>query len=164
MENENSNMENENQSENSWDSRFETPQENVPSPMQYTPQMSDLGNPKKHMGLAVASLILSALSLICCWIYCIGIIPALIGTALGLVATIKGKGSVRIMGIVGLVMGLVGTALSLFMIITYISIINWDNVTIDKLGELQYIDSNDRDAVMRWMQQFFSVDISAYGY
>ncbi|MCH5264813.1 MAG: hypothetical protein J1F02_02865 [Lachnospiraceae bacterium] len=161
MENENSNMENENQYENSGQERFETQPE---APVQYTPQMSNVEKPKKHMALAVTSLVLSGVSLLCCWAYGIGIVPALIGTILGLIALIKGKGSVKVMGGIGFGLGLLGTVLSIFMIVTYIAIINWENVSLDKFQELQYINPENEAEMRRWLQQFFNVDISSYYY
>ena len=138
-------------------------------PYQYKPQY-DLSNgpaengPKKHKALAIASLVLSGLSLCCCWLYVIGIVPALIGGIFGLIALAGGKDkSVRIMGGIGMGLGIIGIGLSLFMLIGYISIINWDNMTLENLESYQYIrNPNDREEVMDWMQQFFTQDISSY--
>ncbi len=153
-------MDNENQ--NQEPQRFDTPQ-----PVQYEPQYDLPDDPpgskkKKHLALAIASLVLSGLSLCCCWLYVVGIIPAVIGAVFGLIALAGGKEkSVKIMGGIGMGLGIIGIGLSLFMLISYIAIINWDNLTIENLESFKYIrNPQDRREVMEWMQQFFNEDIS----
>lgn len=139
-------------------------------PYQYHPQY-DLSTgqpgkgPKKHKALAIASLVLSGLSLCCCWLYVIGIVPALIGGIFGLIALAGGKDkSVRIMGGIGMGLGIIGVGLSLFMLMGYIAIINWDNVTQENLESFRYVNPNNKREVVEWFQQFINQDISPYYY
>ena len=82
----------------------------------------------------------------------------MIGGIFGLIALVGGKDkSVKIMGGIGMGLGIIGVGLSL---ISYISIINWDNMTMDRFSTYRYVDPNDREEVMRWIQQFFREDIS----
>lgn len=151
--------------ENQEPQRFDTPES---QPVPYQPQYDMSADPsgkrpnKKHKALAIASLVLSGLSLCCCWIYVIGIVPALIGAVFGLIALVGGKDkSVRIMGGIGMGLGIIGIGLSLFMLIGYIAVINWDNLTMENLQKFRYIDPENRREVMEWMQQFFNQDISS---
>ena len=60
------------------ENRFEQNIEQDPQTQQ-TPVMAPAPKQKKkHMGLAIASLILSGLSILCCWIYGFAIIPGII--------------------------------------------------------------------------------------
>lgn len=154
-----------NEYQNQEPQRFDTPQ-----PVQYQPQYDLSTNPpdgkkKKHKALAIASLVLGGLSLCCCWVYVIAIIPALIAAIFGLISLIGGDDkSVKIMGGIGMGLGIIGIGLSLFMLIGYIAIINWDNVTIENLESFKYLDPNNKKEVMEWVQQFFNEDISGRMY
>ncbi len=135
-------------------------------PLSYRPQYD---NPKteenkKHFGLALASLILSGLSLLCCCMCGLGIIPALIGAIFGLIALIKGKESVRVMGIVGLILGIIGVAVNAFMLFTIGMMIEWGNITPENLNSIQYVDPNSEEEMLDWMQQFFKIDIKSSYY
>ena len=96
----------------------------------------------------------------------VGIIPAVIGAVFGLIALIGGKDKgVKIMGGIGMGLGVIGIGLSLFMLISYIAIINWDNLTLENLESFKYIrNPQDRREVMEWLQQFFNEDISGSMY
>ena len=51
------------------------------------------------------------------------------------------------------------------MLISYIAIINWDNLTLENLESFKYIrNPQDRREVMEWLQQFFNEDISGSMY
>lgn len=154
----------ENEFENQEPQRFDTM-----GPIQYqtqnTPSKDPKGEKKKHKALAIASLVLSGLSLCCCWLYVVGIIPAVIGGIFGLIALVGGKDkSVKIMGGIGMGLGIIGIGLSLIMLISYISIINWDNMTMDRFSTIRNVDPDNRQEVMRWLQQFFKEDISSSMY
>ncbi len=150
----------ENEYQNQESQRFDT-MGPVQYQSQHTPPKDPKGGNKKHKALAIASLVLSGLSLCCCWLYVIGIIPAVIGGIFGLIALVGGKDkSVKIMGGIGMGLGIIGVGLSLIMLISYISIINWVNKTMDRFLTYRYVDPTDRDQVMRWIQQFFREDIS----
>lgn len=150
----------ENEYQNQESQRFDT-MGPVQYQSQHTPPKDPKGGNKKHKALAIASLVLSGLSLCCCWLYVVGIIPAVIGGIFGLIALVGGKDkSVKIMGGIGMGLGIIGVGLSMIMLISYISIINWDNMTMDRFSTYRYVDPNDREEVMRWIQQFFREDIS----
>lgn len=159
-------MENENRKDEM--NRFDIQPEPAPVPTQepYSYESSTVPtgdsepeNPKKHMGLAIASLVLGGLSILCCSFYGLTIIPGIIGAIFGLICVIKGKKSVRIMGAIGLGLGLIGIVLSIIMIVTYVAMINWDAFTMENFQSIQNIDPNNKEEVYRWMQQFFNVDI-----
>jgi hypothetical protein len=159
-----------NQSEQSQTEQSQTEQnqteQSQSEPYQYQPQYepdSAGKGKKKHLGLAIASLVLSGISVLCCWVYAIGIVPALIGTIFGLIALIGGKDkSVRIMGGIGLGLGILGIILNVFMIVTLFMMIDWSSVTAENIRSIQNIDPENQQEVMKWIQQFFKVDISKY--
>lgn len=166
MEKENSNPEN-----NRFDSEpVERPEPaTIPpqAPYEYMPSADPSGqvpeeNPKKHLGLAVASLILSGCSILCCWFYGLSVIPALIGAIFGLICVIKGKKSVRIMGAVGLGLGVIGLVMGIVMIVTYAAMINWNAFNLETFRSIENIDPNNQEEVYQWMQQFFNIDIMQY--
>lgn len=168
MENENQNTEIEQEK-----GRFDTPVTDTPMQAQNEPQVQPRqyqqtvklpNEPVKHMSLGVASIVLGGISMMCCWMYGLGVIPALIGAIFGLIALIKGEKRARVLGGIGLGLSLVGLILGIVMIITYASMINWNNVTIENLMTIQDIDPDNRDELLRWLQQFFNIDISRYVY
>lgn len=167
MENENQNNEAELQSselQSSSVSEQPIPTQEQPSsaPQQYQRTVKLPNEPVRHMSLGVASVVLGGVSMLCCWMYGLGIIPAVIGAILGLIALIRGEGKARILGGIGLGLSIVGLVLGIIMILTYASMINWSNVTIENIMTLEDIDPNNNDEVTRWLQQFFNVDISGY--
>lgn len=132
--------------------------ENI-SPQVNQPPVSD-AKTGKHMGLAVASLVLGGLSVLCCFAYGFGIVPGLIGAIFGVIAVLKGEGKARVMGAVGLVLGAVGIIIGIMVLSFYISIINWENINMEALQEYSQLDPDNVQEVQQWMQQFFNVDIS----
>ena len=114
---------------------------------------------KKRRGLAIASLVVSGLSVVTFWFAGLGLIPAVIGTAFGIIAAIGGVHSVRTMGIIGAAIGALGIILNTMVLVTVISMINWDNVTLYNLSKAQDLNPNDVDAIREWMQQFFKAGI-----
>lgn len=170
-------MENENQNTETGaeQGRFDTPMpetqsqpssvsrpSSVSQPIQYQQTVKLPNEPVKHMSLGVASIVLGGISMLCCWMYGLGVIPAVIGAIFGLIALIKGEKKARVLGGIGLGLSLVGLVLGIIMILTYASMINWDNVTIENLVTIQDVDPDDNDAILRWLQQFFNVDITRY--
>lgn len=114
----------------------------------------------KRMGLAIASLVLGGLSVICCFAYGLGIIPGLIAAIFGVISVISGEGKARVMGAIGLVLGVVGIVMGIVVIVSFASMINWDNVTPDSLAQFGKINPEDPKQVEQWLQQFFNIDIS----
>ncbi len=132
-------------------------------------QMEPMPGPKvkkRYMGLSIASLTLSTISVVGCWFYGLSIVPALIGTIMGVFVLIRGKDrSVRIMGIVGMVLGILGIVLNVMVLIAFGMIINWDQINYENIQSIQNIeDPQNNDEILRWMQQFFKIDISKYYY
>ena len=132
-------------------------------PQGYQPQYSAIPPKKhnKHQGLAIASLVLGGISILCCWFYGLSLVPAVIGFVFGLISVIGGEGSARVMGGIGLGLSALGVILSLMMIASLISVINWDNITPEAFQSYRNIDPTDEESVRRWLQQFFNVDISS---
>lgn len=139
-------------------------QENRYEPKQYVNDPGvDIGGPEKRRGLAIASLVLGILSLLCC---CLGLgaIPGLIGAIFGLVALISGEGKARVMGGIGLGLSAVGLLISLYIVVSVLMAIRWENFTWDNFSTFQYIDPENEEQVRQWLQQFFNVDISGSYY
>lgn len=114
----------------------------------------------KRQGLAIASLVLGGLSMLCCFAYGLGMIPGLIAVIFGVISVISGEGRARIMGAIGLVLGVIGIVMALVVLMYFISLINWDNVTLYNLSQIQHIDPDDPRQIEQWLQQFFKMDIS----
>lgn len=129
------------------------------APVQYR---SDVPGKKKEkrLGLAIASLVLGGLSLLCCWAYGLGIAPGLIATVFGIIAVVSGEGKARVMGAVGMILGIVGVVMAVVVLMYYATLINWENVTLSNLSQFRYVDPDDPQEVERWLQQFFNIDIS----
>lgn len=110
---------------------------------------------EKRRSLAVASIVLGAVSSVCCVTFGIGIIPALIGTVFGIIAIASGSQKSRHLGIIGLVISVVGLIVNAIVIIWLATILDWDNLTWDLLMSAGNVDRSNPDEVLRWFQQFF---------
>ena len=117
-------------------------------------------NQKK--GLGIAAVVLGGLSILCCMCVGFGIVLAIIGAIFSIVCLVKGTGSGKTLGIVGIILSGIGLLLGAYMIFSLVLTINWSNVNADTLNQIQNIDPNDDEAVTEWMQQFFNFDISNY--
>ncbi len=139
-------------------------EENRYEPQQYVsdPRV-DIGGPEKRRGMAIASLVLGVLSLLCCCIG-IGLIPAVIGGIFGLIALITGEGKARVMGGIGLALSAIGLLISLYIIVSLLMAIRWENFTWENFSTFQYIDPDNEEQMRQWLQQFFNVDISGSSY
>ena len=110
---------------------------------------------EKRRSLAVASIVLGAVSSVCCVTFGIGIIPALIGTIFGIIAILSGSQKSRQLGIIGLVLSAVGLIVNSVVIVRLVMIIDWNKISWDTLLSLSNIDRSDPDAIREWFQQFF---------
>lgn len=110
---------------------------------------------EKRRSLAVASIVLGAVSSVCCVTFGISIIPALIGTVFGIIAIASGSQKSRHLGIIGLVISVVGLIVNAIVIIWLATILDWDNLTWDLLMSAGNVDRSNPDEVLRWFQQFF---------
>ncbi len=118
---------------------------------------------KKHKVLAVFSLILGTVSILCCSFMGLFIIGSVIGTVFGLIALIAGKDkNVRIMGLVGVILGIIGIVFNVMTLIMFVMMMNWDSFTLENLRAAQDIDPNNEQQIKDWIQQFFKIDISPY--
>lgn len=81
-----------------------------------------------------------------------------------IICLVKGTGSGKTFGIVGLILNGIGLLLGLYMIISVAMVINWENFNIDTFNQLESIDPNNDVELYNWLQQFFKVDISGYYY
>lgn len=139
-------------------------EENRYEPQQYVSDpMMNMGGPEKRRGMAIASLVLGVLSLLCCCIG-IGLIPAIVGAVLGLIALITGEGKARVMGGIGLALSAIGLLISLYIIVSLLMAIRWENFTWENFSTFQYIDPDNEEQMRQWLQQFFNVDISSSSY
>ena len=106
-------------------------------------------------GFGIAGLVLGILSILCCM--CMGA-----GLIFSIFSVVKGSGTGRTLGIIGLVVNILGLLLNAFMIVSFAMMIDWSHVTMENLQSINNIDPNNESEVMQWMQQFFRVDISSY--
>ena len=105
-------------------------------------------------GFGIAGLVLGVISILCCMCLGAGLVFCIIGGIFSIISVIKGSGTGRTLGIIGLVLNILGLVLNAFMIV-------WSNVTVENLQSINNIDPNNENEVMQWMQQFFRVDISS---
>ncbi|CDD34142.1 putative uncharacterized protein [Roseburia sp. CAG:309] len=113
-------------------------------------------------GFGIAGLILGIVSILCCMCLGAGLVFSIIGGIFSIISVIKGSGTGRTLGIIGLVLNILGLVLNAFMIVSFAMMIDWSNVTVENLQSINNIDPNNENEVMQWMQQFFRVDISSY--
>lgn len=112
-------------------------------------------------GFGIAGLILGVISILCCMCLGAGLVFSIIGGIFSIISVIKGSGTGRTLGIIGLVLNILGLVLNAFMIVSFAMMIDWSNVTVENLQSINNIDPNNENEVMQWMQQFFRVDISS---
>lgn len=118
-------------------------------------------NAKK--GLGIAAVILGGSSILCCMCAGIGIVPSIIGMIFSIICIIKGTGSGKTLGIVGVILSGIGFLLNIYVLLSLAMMLNWDKVMDPQVWkELEKIDPNDQNAIQNWVQQFFRVDISTY--
>lgn len=113
-------------------------------------------------GFGIAGLVLGVISILCCMCLGAGLVFCIIGGIFSIISVIKGSGTGRTLGIIGLVLNILGLVLNAFMIVSFAMMIDWSNVTVENLQSINNIDPNNENEVMQWMQQFFRVDISSY--
>lgn len=113
-------------------------------------------------GFGIAGLVLGILSILCCMCMGAGLIFCIIGGIFSIISVVKGSGTGRTLGIIGLVVNILGLLLNAVMIISFAMMIDWSHVTMENLQSINNIDPNNESEVMQWMQQFFRVDISSY--
>lgn len=118
---------------------------------------------EKRRSLAVTSIILGAISSVCCMTTGIGIVPAIIGTAFGIIAIVSGSRKVRHLGIIGLVLSAIGLIMNAFVLVWWLMIIDWGSVTWDKLLTMSNVNQSKPEEILQWFQQFLKIDISSWG-
>lgn len=113
-------------------------------------------------GFGITGLVLGVISILCCMCLGAGLVFCIIGGIFSIISVIKGSGTGRTLGIIGLVLNILGLVLNAFMIVSFAMMIDWSNVTVENLQSINNIDPNNENEVMQWIQQFFRVDISSY--
>lgn len=114
---------------------------------------------EKRRSLAVTSVVLGAVSSVCCATFGIGIIPALIGTIFGIIAIVSGSQKSRRLGIIGLVLSAIGLIVNSVIIVRLVMIIDWNKISWDILLSFVNIDRNNPAEIKEWLQQFLKIDI-----
>lgn len=112
-------------------------------------------------GFGVAGVVLGAISILCCFFMGFGISFALVGIVFSIIAVVKGTGSAKTLGIVGIILNGIGLLLNAYMIVSFIMVVNWNSVNMENLNRINEIDPNDKQAIQEWLQQFFKTDISS---
>lgn len=114
---------------------------------------------EKRRSLAIASIVLGAISSVCCMSTGFGIIPALIATAFGVIAIISGSEKARQMGAVGLVLGIIAIVTNTIVIVWTVNSIDWSTFTIDDLLSYLHIDSRELNDMIKEMQQYLQGNV-----
>lgn len=117
-------------------------------------------NQKKGMG--IAAIIIGAFSILCCSCMGVGLLFAIIGAIFSIICLVKGTGSGKTFGIIGIILNGIGFLLGAYMAIVFISIIDWSHVNMETLRQIDQIDVSNQEEYFNWLQQFFKVDISSY--
>ena len=126
--------------------------------MEENSQVIEVPNQKK--GLGIAGLILGILSILCCAFCGAGVVFCIIGGIFSIISIVKGTGSGRVLGIVGLVLNILGLLINAVMILSIAMMIDWSKVTPENLSTINQIDTNDYNQVEQWVQQFFRMDFT----
>ncbi len=116
----------------------------------------------RKKGLGIAAIILGALSILCCSCVGLGIIFGIVGAIFSIVCLVKGSGSGKTFGIIGIILNGIGILLGAYILISIAMVIDWSNVNAETLNQLNQIDPNNDQQMLEWMQQFFKIDISSY--
>lgn len=116
-------------------------------------------NAKK--GLGIAAVILGGFSILCCSCLGFGILLGIAGGILSIICLVKGTGTGKTLGIVGIILNGIGILLGAYILISLAMMIDWSNVNIETLNQINEIDMNNEQEYLNWLQQFFKVDISS---
>ncbi len=118
-------------------------------------------NAKK--GLGIAAVILGGFSILCCSCLGFGMIPAIVGLVFSIICIVKGTGSGKTLGIVGIILNGIGILLGAYILFSMAMMIDWNKAMDPQIWEqLNQIDPNDQNQVRNWMQQFFRIDLGYY--
>lgn len=122
--------------------------------------MESTGKEKK--GLGIAAVILGGFSVLCCSCMGFGILLGIIGGIFSIICIVKGEGTGKTLGVVGIVLSGIGILLGAYVLISLAAIIDWSNVNSETINQINQIDINNEQEYLNWLQQFFKVDISGY--
>lgn len=114
----------------------------------------------RHRPLAIASVVLGAVSCFCCFGSGFGVIPAVIAVVFAIISIARGGISSRKLGWIGLITGILGLILNAIVIAYMVWAVRWDMLSLDRLATIRNIDPNDETELYRWLQQFFRIDLS----
>lgn len=117
-------------------------------------------NQKK--GLGIAAIIIGAISILCCSCIGVGLLFSIIGAIFSIICLVKGTGSGKTFGIIGIILNGIGFLLGAYMAIMFILMIDWSHVNMETLRQIDQVDMSNEQEYMNWLQQFFKVDISSY--
>lgn len=117
-------------------------------------------NAKK--GLGIAAIILGVISILCCSCMGIGMIFGIIGGIFSIICLVKGSGTGKTFGIIGIILNGIGILLGAYILISIAMVIDWSNINAETFNQLNQIDLNNEQEMINWMQQFFKIDISSY--
>ncbi len=114
-------------------------------------------------GLGIAAVILGGFSVLCCMCLGLGIVQAIVGMIFSIICIVKGTGSGKTLGIIGIILNGIGFLLGAYALFSLGMMLNWDKVMDPQIWEqMEKIDPNDQNQIRDWMQQFFRIDISTY--
>lgn len=118
-----------------------------------------IANQKK--GLGIAAVVLGVLSLLCCFCMGFGIVFAIVGVIFSIICIVKGTGSGRTLGIVGIILNGIGLLMGAYFLISCLMMIDWNNAMDPQIwNQLENIDPNNEAQMREWLQQLFRVDLT----
>lgn len=112
---------------------------------------------------AIASLVLSCASMICCVQWSISLVMAVLGIVFGILGLRDdnpNQEDAAIAGIIGLILSAIGLVLNAVILAYGIWMIRWDHMTIENLSSIQNLNPANEKDIIEWLQQFIKVDIS----
>lgn len=117
-------------------------------------------NQKK--GLGIAAIVLGSISILCCSCFGLGMLFALIGGIFSIICIVKGTGAGRTLGVIAIILNGIGFLLGVYVLVSFIMMINWENVNMETLNQINQINPNNEQEIRDWMQQFFKIDLGGY--
>ena len=87
---------------------------------------------------------------------------AVIGGIFSIICIVKGTGVGRTLGVIAIILNGIGFLLGVYVLVSFIMMINWENVNMETLNQINDINPNNEQEIRDWMQQFFKIDLSGY--
>lgn len=116
----------------------------------------------RKKGLGIAAIILGIFSILCCSCVGFGLLVGIVGGIFSIICIVKGIGSGKTFGIIGIILNGIGILLGAYILVYIALVIDWSNINAETLNQINQINPENEQEVINWMQQFFKIDISSY--